>query len=329
MRISGIVPRSQLVSVIRDTQRLHHGLQLAAINYVEVNDLYVFICGGGGLRIFAREGGALLYQLSTRELTSATWDVLPQTPGLASSVVHPQMLLHNHHSPASFHGEFMACHVSASGNDLAVLTSNGRLVILPDFQRLFAESNTVYHRDIAIILNFQPFSSDGENSYYLAVGGRNGRLAIATVRVQCDIYATSTPTDRKGIYIVSPDFEFNRLTADRPPKPVSVCRLSKFDNDRLLSFISCLQITHDAIYFTYKPSHHVHDVGVHGLPDVEVFADVGDDMENGFADDWEDEDSEDEDLMGMGAGEDGDPVHAIINNWFLPTTTNTVYSVSF
>lgn len=103
------VPRSQLVSVIRDVQRLHHGLRLATINYVEVNDLYVFICGGSGLRIFAREGGALLYQLSTRELTIVTWDVLPQTRRLESSIVHPQMLLHNHHLPGSFHGEFMAC----------------------------------------------------------------------------------------------------------------------------------------------------------------------------------------------------------------------------
>ena len=103
------VPRSQLVSVIRDIQRKHHSQHLAAINYVEVNDLYVFICGGRGLRIFAREGGALLYQLSTIELSSATWDVLPQTRGLASSVVHPQMLLQNYHSPSSMHREFMAC----------------------------------------------------------------------------------------------------------------------------------------------------------------------------------------------------------------------------
>ena len=103
------VTRSQLVSVIRDIQQRHHGLQLTAIKYVDVNDFYVFICGASGLRIFAREGGALLYHLSTRELSSATWDVLPQTPGLASSVVHPQMLLHNFHSPGSFFGEFMAC----------------------------------------------------------------------------------------------------------------------------------------------------------------------------------------------------------------------------
>lgn len=100
------VPRSQLISVIRNIQRQH---PLTAINYVEVNDLYAFICDGRGLRIFAREGGALLYQLSAMELSNATWDVLPQTRGLSSSVVHPQMLLPNQHSPGSIRGEFIAC----------------------------------------------------------------------------------------------------------------------------------------------------------------------------------------------------------------------------
>ena len=58
-----------------------------------------------------------------------------------------------------------------------------------------------------------------------------------------------------GIYTISPDVDFSHLTAERPPKPgVSVCRLAKFDNARLLSLMSCLQITHDTIYFTYKPS---------------------------------------------------------------------------
>ena len=103
------IPTSQQVSVVRNTNRCHHDQLLGTINYVEVNDSYVFICGGRGLRIFGREDGALLYQLSTVELSSATWDVLPQTRGLASSVVHPQMLLHNNHAPSPVHGEFMAC----------------------------------------------------------------------------------------------------------------------------------------------------------------------------------------------------------------------------
>ncbi|KAG9308958.1 hypothetical protein JVU11DRAFT_11260 [Chiua virens] len=319
------IPRSQMISVIRDIQRPHHGVQLGSINYVEVNDLYVFICGGTGLRIFAREGGALLYQLFPVELSSAAWDVLPHSTGLTSTIVRPQLLLHNHDSSSSLHGgHFMACHVSAAGSDLAVLTSSGRLVMLPDFQRLFAASNPTHHRDLVFTLNFAPFSGDANISYYLAVGGQNGKFALAT---------------RKGIYVISPDFHFQRLTAGRPPEPgVSVCRLSKVDDERSLSSMSCLQITHDAIYFTYPPSransaliagHHAHAIEGHDAPGFGIFPFIGDvdDDEDGFVDGWDDSESEEEDLM----VEDDDPVHALVNHWLLHATAsaNTVYSVSF
>ena len=98
---------------------------------------------------------------------------------------------------------------------------------------------------------------------------------------------------------------------------MSVCRLSRFDNDRLLSFVSCLQITHDAIYFTYKPSRgsspsdtvqptHVHDFGAHNPPDVDVTPVVDEpDMEDGFEGGWEDEDSEDDDPLEFAIGAEG------------------------
>ena len=71
---------------------------------------------------------------------------------------------------------------------------------------------------------------------------------------------------------------------------------------------------------------------------------MDDDMEDGFVDGWEDEDSEDEDLAGIVVGADGqysglclllvalmqslDPLHAIIINWSLPTSRN-MYDLSF
>lgn len=105
------ISRSQLVSVIQDIQRRLRGFRLAGICYAEVSDLHVFICAASGLRIFAREGGALLYQLPSRELSGAIWDVRPHTPsrGSAMSVVDPQMLRRNNHPPSSLHDTFMAC----------------------------------------------------------------------------------------------------------------------------------------------------------------------------------------------------------------------------
>lgn len=111
------IPKSELVSVIRDIQRQY----LGSIMYVEVNDLYVFICGASGLQVFAREGGALLYQLSVRELSSATWDILPQTHGLASSIVQPQILFPSHQSPSLLQGRFMACLCPCSMSQVGVI----------------------------------------------------------------------------------------------------------------------------------------------------------------------------------------------------------------
>ncbi|KAF9237080.1 hypothetical protein BU15DRAFT_12876, partial [Melanogaster broomeanus] len=237
------VPRSQLVGVIRDTQQPRNGNTLGSINYVEVNDQYAFICGSTSLRIFSREGGALVYQLSTRELSRLAWDVLPagQSGVASSSILQPQMLQQTYHVPSSMpFGEFMALHISASGNDIVALTSHGRLVIIPGFERLFSGSNRVNLEDIAIQLNFRPETGEADVSLYLALGDRNGKMAVAT---------------RNGIYVISPDQEqFSSPTTNRTSHPgVSVYRLSEFDNERILTFISCLQVTHSAIYFNYRP----------------------------------------------------------------------------
>ncbi|KAF9225167.1 hypothetical protein BS17DRAFT_730398 [Gyrodon lividus] len=237
------VPRSHLIEIIRDTQQPRNGSTLGSINYVEVNDHYAFICGSAQLRVFSRDGGALVYQLSTKQLSNLAWDVLPagESGGAASSILEPQTFHKTYHAPSSEpNGEFMALHVSASGNDLVALTSSGRLVIIPGFERLFSGSNHVSLEDVAIQLDFRPTSGERDVSLYLAVGNRNGQLAVAT---------------RRGIYVISPDLQFSNLTAEHQTHPgVSVYRLSKFDDERVLSFISCLQVTHSAIYFNYRPS---------------------------------------------------------------------------
>ena len=79
---------------------------------------------------------------------------------------------------------------------------------------------------------------------------------------------------------------------------------------------------------------HVHDVGDHDAAE-EAFPIVDDDMEDGFVDGWEDEDSEDEDLAEIVVGADGRySGHFLLlvvghQHWFLPTSTNTVYNVRF
>ena len=93
---------------------------------------------------------------------------------------------------------------------------------------------------------------------------------------------------------------------------MSVCRLSRFENENFLSSITCLQITHDAVYFTYKPSHtgssldpahHVHAQGVGDQDPLDVEAMLDGVHEDVFVDAWEDESSEDEE-MEMGPEDD-------------------------
>ena len=56
------------------------------------------------------------------------------------------------------------------------------------------------HRDIATILNFQSLPSDEDISCYLAVGDRNGKLAVATVCAQYEIHA-GTRTDMPPLFL--------------------------------------------------------------------------------------------------------------------------------
>ncbi|KAH7889270.1 hypothetical protein F5I97DRAFT_495561 [Phlebopus sp. FC_14] len=235
------VPKARLVETIRDIQQVRDGNMLGRINYVEVNDRYAFLCGSFQFRIFAREGGALVFHLATKQLSRQSWDIVPSydAPHTASTILEPQMLQEAFHVPSSTEGEFMALHVSSSGKDIAALTSSGLLVLIPGFECVF--SGEVALGDVAIQVNLRSWGGSTSGiSIYLALGERDGKIAVAT---------------KNGLYAISPDLQFSSLTAERPPHPgITVCRLSKFDEPGVLSLISCLQITHSGIYFNYKPA---------------------------------------------------------------------------
>lgn len=97
------VPTSRLVETISNVQVPNQDGSLGRLNYVDVNDKYVFICGSVQLRIFAREGGALVYYLTKKILPRMHWDVVPDSNNVAcsSSLFQPQRL-------------FEACHVTDS-----------------------------------------------------------------------------------------------------------------------------------------------------------------------------------------------------------------------
>lgn len=64
------VETGNLVQTIKDTQAVVGGDTLGDINYVELNESYVFICGTQELRVFNRSNGTIALQLTNETLES-------------------------------------------------------------------------------------------------------------------------------------------------------------------------------------------------------------------------------------------------------------------
>jgi len=147
--------------------------------------------------------------------------------------------------------------VSSSGKDLVALTGSGTFIWIPGFERLINHEANL--SDIAVVLNFSPSSSDNfqDISIYLALGESNEKAAVATVSsTNMHISIRVKPTSqRAGLYVISLDPEINKLTAEPPPRPgVSVCRITRYEHNRHLSFITCLQMTNTGVFFNWYPS---------------------------------------------------------------------------
>ncbi|EGN92333.1 hypothetical protein SERLA73DRAFT_117516 [Serpula lacrymans var. lacrymans S7.3] len=249
------VPTSKLVQSITGIQAVTPDTQsrpLGRINYVEVNDRYAFICGSQQLRVFSKEGGALVFSLSPEHLVqSRQWHVL--WPGDAPSPVqdnilapNPVSLVYPSYSGASagqnHFGALMAVHVSSSGRDLVALSTYGLLLIIRDFERVVTKEIAL--ADALTQINFNPQSRYRDDfSIYLAF--EYGKIGLAT---------------RRGIFVLALDSDIHTATsgsAARTPTtslPLSVCRVVSFDTPKLLPFISCLQITDTGLYFNWEPT---------------------------------------------------------------------------
>jgi len=84
----------RLVETIENIQGRNQCGILGQLHNVDVNDHYAFFCGSVQLRIFARNGGALVYHLTEKMLPRTRWNVLPENNNVAclSSLFRPQQL---------------------------------------------------------------------------------------------------------------------------------------------------------------------------------------------------------------------------------------------
>ncbi|KAJ7292712.1 hypothetical protein C8J57DRAFT_1266839 [Mycena rebaudengoi] len=228
----------ELTQIIQNIQTspLAPGVPLGDINYVEVSNRHAFVCGSHSLRVFSRNSGSCVFDISSSQLSygknTYSFDAegaRTQESWIPSSVLKPQPISHCVVPPPistrRLIDEFIAVHVSACGSHLVALLASCRLIVIPFFERVIG--GTMDLRDIALDIQL---GSSIRFAHYLAF--ENGRVAVAT----------ST-----GLFVV--EFEATMDVVEHPF--VSVQRAAWFNDPNSLNSISCLQMTETGIFFNW------------------------------------------------------------------------------
>jgi hypothetical protein len=96
------IPSAELSQTILDLQTLADGHPLGDINYVELSERYVFICGSNQLRIFSRSTGKMVWHIPHSRTIGGSWlmhvDLRAQSilPALDDAVFVPQIASFSH-----------------------------------------------------------------------------------------------------------------------------------------------------------------------------------------------------------------------------------------
>jgi hypothetical protein len=175
---------------------------LGHINYIELGERHVFLCGRAALRVFAQDTGRCILDVpSSRKPYGRWWFGISvegfgwREPG-AVAVRHEVVAREQHEGRGEIIDEFIAgmlpcciffrrllglrvnfsVHISSCGRHLAALLHSSRLVIIPDFERAARGDVSLFDITFEVHLGSAAFSSR-----YLAF--ENGRITVATVCV--------------------------------------------------------------------------------------------------------------------------------------------------
>ncbi|KAG5641561.1 hypothetical protein DXG03_004774 [Asterophora parasitica] len=173
-----------LVQTIRQTQQDPVGddneMLLGDINYIEVSEKYVFLCGFLSLRVFSRETGKSVLDLSSSKHPIAAWNISVSPVKPAPGVNGSSLVLENLEyelapvEQSNIMKEFIAVHISTCGSHLAALMLRSKLLIVRDFEKVFKHSVPLRELSMEVQLG-----SACHSSRYLAF--ENGRIGVATV----------------------------------------------------------------------------------------------------------------------------------------------------
>ncbi|KDQ52898.1 hypothetical protein JAAARDRAFT_446095 [Jaapia argillacea MUCL 33604] len=221
----------------------------ASLYYVELSERHVFVVGPRSLRIFARDRGVLVLNLTSEAILSAGLSLQVHQPTLhraSNAGAEPQIFSHPT-DPQPILGDhlgFCSVHVSNDGRDLAVLLDPETVVIIHGFERVIKGEATLTSTSLRVSI-----SAPHPQSVYLAF--EFGKVALAL---------------GSGIYVVTlanhgimphPNtlLPEERIELQRSPFPdISISRAVGFDDYDTLLEIGCLQMTETALFFTWNPS---------------------------------------------------------------------------
>jgi hypothetical protein len=209
------IPSMRHAITIYDTQAPVDGAILGRINYVEMNERYVILCGSQQLRIFSRSPqGALLYHIPaskttyaksaldlpddyeygtgdmvlTPRATSARFNDLTAAPETLPPAMVDVMRFDDFVAGVSrkaLHLNFLtivAAHITPSGSVLVALLSFGRVLIVSNLERVVNGEVPLADAALEVNLHSSPLApslfSLLQYSTYLAL--EEGRIAAAT-----------------------------------------------------------------------------------------------------------------------------------------------------
>ncbi|GLB36880.1 hypothetical protein LshimejAT787_0311670 [Lyophyllum shimeji] len=208
---------------------------LGDINYIEVSEKYVFLCGIHSLRAFSRETGKSVLDIPSSRHPLAAWryTISPNRP---SAKAPGASLIPQHiearsvpRAESNIVDEFIAVHISSCGSHLVALLLSSRLLIIPFFERAFQDGAGTYEIALEVQLG-----SPCHSSRYLAF--EDGRIGACT---------------KTGLFVVQPDWsEHSQQDADAAPC-LSVFRVPALGDRSCLGAVSCLQMTDTGLFLNW------------------------------------------------------------------------------
>ncbi|KAK7030833.1 hypothetical protein VNI00_013941 [Paramarasmius palmivorus] len=265
---------------------------LGELNYVEVSEKHVFICGSNTLRVFDRQSGKCVLDMPSArrhygsKVVKVTGEAETQTPTpsyavaasfnpdwkwrivgagegsvlarLRSFGVDPDPEDHRR-----VHDEFVAVHVSPCGSHFVAMLCSSSLVVVRDFLSVpLRDQEALSEHATQLVLGTQ-----NSPAKYLAFD--RGKVAVATTTglfvldIKDFIPSTSpTPFTSPGTSPVPStsltlSWDAEQFPADSfPPSPLklNICRVPEFNYIPLLGGISCLQISDSGLYLNWDPA---------------------------------------------------------------------------